>query len=160
MARTHRYEVSCVWTGDRGNGTADYRSYDGLYDTTSNGRPKIQGSSDPAIRGDTKRWNPELFLVAALSQCHMLAYLHRCAVGGVTVVGYIDKAEGVMVEDTAGGHFEEVVLRPLVTIAEAGMVETAEWLYSEASAHRFIGSSVNFPVRDEPRIVVAKGARP
>jgi organic hydroperoxide reductase OsmC/OhrA len=159
MSRRHRYEVSCVWTGDRGEGTADYRAYDRLYDTTSDGRPPIRGSSDPAFRGDPERWNPELLLVAALSQCHLLSYLHRCAVGGVNVVGYSDTAEGVMVQDAdAGGHFEEVVLRPVVTVTEERMVEAAERLHAEASARCFIASSVNFPVRHEPRIVVDEGA--
>src|SRR5215216_6589904 len=124
MSRKHRYEVSCVWTGDRGGGTADYRAYDRLYDTTSEGRPTIQGSSDPAFRGDRERWNPELLLVAALSQCHLLSYLHRCAVSGVVVTAYVDAAAGSMVETPdGGGHFEDVVLSPVVTVAAEEMVE-------------------------------------
>jgi organic hydroperoxide reductase OsmC/OhrA len=159
MSRKHRYEVSTVWTGDCGDGTASYRAYDRDYESASDGRPTIQGSSDPAFRGAVGRWNPELLLVAALSQCHLLSYLHRCAVGGVVVVGYSDAAEGVMVEDADdGGHFEEVVLRPVVTVAHESMVETAEKLHAEASARCFIASSVNFPVHHEPRIVVDAGA--
>jgi organic hydroperoxide reductase OsmC/OhrA len=156
MSKQHRYEVSCVWTGDRGEGTANYRAYDRSYDTATDGRPTLQGSSDPAFRGDAERWNPELLLVAALSQCHLLSYLHQCAVGGVAVVGYSDTAEGTMVQDAdGGGHFDEVVLRPVVTVADESMVEKAEQLHAEASARCFIASSVNFPVRHEPRIVVA-----
>ena len=155
MARNHKYETRSVWTGDRGQGTADYRSYARTYDTTSPGRPAIPGSSDPAFRGDDDRWNPELLLVAALSQCHMLSYLHRCAVSGVVVTGYEDAAEGVMVEtDDGGGHFADVVLRPLVTVAEAGMVERAQALHEDAAVLCFIAASVNFPVRHEPRAVV------
>jgi organic hydroperoxide reductase OsmC/OhrA len=155
MPRTHKYETRSVWTGDRGQGTADYRGYDRTYDTTTAGRPAIAGSSDPAFRGDQDRWNPELLLVAALSQCHMLSYLHRCAAGGVVVTGYEDTAEGVMVETPdGGGHFEDVVLRPLVTVASAEMVERAQALHEAAAALCFIASSVNFPVRHEPRAVV------
>lgn len=159
MSRTHRYEVSCVWTGGRGCGTDDYRAYDRLYETASDGRPTIQGSSDPAFRGDPERWNPELLLVSALSQCHLLSYLHRCSVSGVIVTGYSDTAEGVMVEDAEdGGHFIEAVLRPVVTVAEESMVEAAERLHEEASKRCFIASSVKFPVRHEPRIVVGADA--
>jgi organic hydroperoxide reductase OsmC/OhrA len=159
MSRAHRYEISCVWTGDRGEGTINYRAYDRLYNTASQGRATIPGSSDPAFRGDPELWNPELLLVAALSQCHLLSYLHRCAVSGVTVVGYSDRAEGVMVEDADdGGYFQEAVLRPVVTVADESMVEAAEHLHAEASARCFIASSVNFPVRHEPRIVVATDA--
>ena len=155
MARKHKYETRTTWTGDRGQGTVDYRSYDRTLETTSRGRPAIACSSDPAFRGKDDRWNPELLLVAALSQCHMLSYLHRCAVGCVVVTGYVDAAEGVMVEtEDGGGRFEDVVLRPLVTVAEAGMVERAQALHEDASALCFIAASVNFPVRHEPQAVV------
>ena len=155
MARKHKYETRTTWTGDRGQGTVDYRSYERTLETTSPGRPAIACSSDPAFRGKDDRWNPELLLVAALSQCHMLSYLHRCAVGGVVVTGYVDAAEGVMVEtEDGGGRFEDVVLRPLVTVAEAGMVERPQALHEDASALCFIAASVNFPVRHEPQAVV------
>ena len=134
MSRRHQYEVSSVWYGDRGRGTADYRAYDRLYDTDSPGRPTIEGSSDPAFRGDKQRWNPELLLVAALSQCHLLSYLHRCAVGGVTVTGYSDTAVGTMIEnEDDGGSFEEVILRPVVTVADASMIERAMQLHAVSS---------------------------
>jgi len=155
MSRQHHYEVSSVWDGNRGAGTADYRAYERDYTTTSPGRPAIEGSSDPAFRGDETRWNPELLLVAALSQCHLLSYLHRCAIAGVVVTGYADSAVGTMVEDDdAGGHFEEVTLRPIVTVADATMVEQAAQLHAEAAKRCFIASSVNFPVRHDPKIVV------
>jgi organic hydroperoxide reductase OsmC/OhrA len=156
MARQHQYEITTTWVGDRGRGTADYRAYDRDHISSSLGRPAIEASSDPAFQGDPTRWNPELLLVAALSQCHMLQYLHRCAIGGVVVTAYSDDASGTMVEDDDdGGHFEEVVLRPVVAVADAAMVERAEQLHEEASRRCFIASSVNFPVGHEPKIVVA-----
>jgi organic hydroperoxide reductase OsmC/OhrA len=156
MARRHEYETETTWTGDRGEGTASFRAYDRLYDTTAPGRPAIAGSSDPAFRGDAGRWNPELLLVAALSQCHLLWFLHRAAVNDVVVTGYRDRAAGVMTEDPdGGGRFEEVVLRPVVTVADDAMAERTEALHREAAALCFIAASVNFPVRHEPRTLVA-----
>jgi organic hydroperoxide reductase OsmC/OhrA len=153
MARRHSYETRTIWTGDRGEGTAGYRCYDRAHETTTSGRPPIVSSSDPAFRGDPQRWNPELLLVAALSQCHMLSYLHRCAVSGVVVTGYVDAASGSMLETPeGGGHFEEVVLRPVVTVAAEEMVERAHELHEQASEFCFIASSVNFPVLHEPEI--------
>lgn len=158
MGRRHHYEVATTWTGDRGAGTADYRWYDRAFTTDAPGRPSIEGSSDPVFRGDATRWNPELLLVAALSECHLLAYLHRCAAGGVVVTGYTDAASGTMVEDgDDGGGFEEMVLRPVVTVAETEMVEPATRLHAEAAKRCFIASSVNSPVRHEPQILVAEG---
>src|SRR3954453_20093786 len=125
MGRRHRYETTSIWTGDRGRGTADYRAYERAHETSAGARPVLASSSDPAFRGDPQRWNPELLFVAALSQCHLLWYLHLCAVNDVTVVDYHDAAEGAMIEDGNGGHFEQVVLRPVVTVADQTMAQRA-----------------------------------
>jgi organic hydroperoxide reductase OsmC/OhrA len=151
MARTHTYDVSVSWTGNRGTGTSGYRAYDRDHEVRAAGPAAIAGSSDPAFRGDPGRWNPELELTAALSQCHMLWYLHLCAAAGVTVTAYADEAHGVMAEEAdGGGRFTEVVLRPRVTVASDSMIEAATALHAEASAKCFIANSVNFPVRHEP----------
>ena len=151
MSRTHSYDISVTWTGNRGTGTSGYRAYDRDHDVTADGLPAIAGSSDPVFRCGPGRWNPELELTAALSQCHMLWYLHLCAAAGVTVTSYADEAHGVMAEDAdGGGRFTEVVLRPRVTVASADMIETATALHAGANAKCFIANSVNFPVRCEP----------
>jgi organic hydroperoxide reductase OsmC/OhrA len=152
--RTHTYDTVVTWTGNRGTGTSGYRDYDRNHDLSTDGRAVIAGSSDPAFRGDPTRWNPEQLLVGAVSQCHMLSYLHQCAVAGVTVVEYEDRAHGVMVESDGGGHLTEVVLHPHVVVAAAEMVEPAERLHADAHKGCFIASSVNFPVRHEPIITV------
>jgi organic hydroperoxide reductase OsmC/OhrA len=159
MSRTHGYDVTVTWTGNRGTGTSGYRAYSRNHDVTADGRPVIAASSDPLFRGDPARWNPELELVAALSQCHMLWYLHLCAAAGVVVTSYSDDAAGTMAEDDdGGGRFTEVVLRPRVTVAAAEMTEAAAGLHSEAHAKCFVASSVNFPVRHEPVIMAADAA--
>jgi organic hydroperoxide reductase OsmC/OhrA len=155
MPRIHRYGVSVTWTGNRGTGTSGYRDYGREHDVSADGRPVIAASSEPLFRGDPARWNPELELVAALSQCHMLWYLHLCAVAGVIVTSYTDQAGGTMTEDDdGGGRFTEVVLRPQVTVASPEMTQKAASLHGEAHAKCFIASSVNFPVRHEPVITV------
>jgi organic hydroperoxide reductase OsmC/OhrA len=157
MARSHQYETLTEWTGAAGVGTVSYRAYERSYVTRAEGRPDLPGSSDPAFRGDPSRWNPELLLVAALSQCHLLQYLHLCAVNGVTVLAYEDRASGTMAEDgNGGGSFTGVELYPLVTVASADMVGSAEALHDEAAAKCFIASSVDFPVIHHPEIRVAE----
>ncbi|MDJ0609640.1 MAG: OsmC family protein, partial [Kiloniellales bacterium] len=113
----------------------------------------IEGSSDPAFLGDPARHNPEDLLVAALSACHMLWYLHLCAVKGVVVTAYRDAAEGTMLEEPRKGRFTEVILRPEVTITAESDAERARQLHERAHAECFIANSVNFPVRCEPEIV-------
>ena len=120
------------------------------------GRPDLQGSSDPAFRGDAARWNPEDLLVASLSSCHMLWYLHLCAQAKITVLAYRDDATGTMVEvEGGGGRFTAVVLKPVVTIAAGGDVARAKALHEDAHRLCFIANSVNFPVGIEPEVTVA-----
>ena len=85
MAREHQYAVTVRWTGNTGTGTATYRSYERAHEISAEGKPAIAASSDPVFRGDKARWNPEELLLAALSGCHQLAYLHLCAVAGIVV---------------------------------------------------------------------------
>lgn len=147
----HYYNISVAWTGNTGPGTSSYKAYERSHIFEAPGKPIILGSSDPAFRGDKTKYNPEELLLAALSTCHMLSYLHLCAVGGVVVTGYEDKAEGQMQETPGGGgHFTEVTLNPIVTVKDASMVEKAKNIHHRASELCFIASSVNFPVRHKP----------
>jgi organic hydroperoxide reductase OsmC/OhrA len=154
---THHYNIAVRWTGDRGTGTSGYRDYDRTHVVEADGPPPLAGSSDPVFRGDVDRWNPEQLLVVALSQCHMLSYLHLCATSGVVVTAYSDDAGGTMQEQPDGaGQFTEVVLRPQVQISDHGMAGTAQTLHAEAHAKCFIARSVNFVVRHEPTVSVAE----
>jgi organic hydroperoxide reductase OsmC/OhrA len=153
LGKAHKYEVSVEWVGNRGRGTAEYTGYSRDHVISAGAKPLIHGSSDPGFRGDAARWSPEDFLVAALSACHKLFYLHLCADAGISVLAYKDTASGEMIEDSAsGGHFTRVVLRPKITIREGDDLALAERLHHDAHAKCFIANSVNFPVSCEPVI--------
>ncbi|AEW94719.1 MULTISPECIES: OsmC family protein [Streptomycetaceae] len=156
MGKEHSYAVTVRWTGNTGTGTSGYRAYGRGHDVVAEGKPDIHATADPAFGGVPERWNPEDLLVASLSQCHMLTYLALCACHGVVVTGYEDTAHGRM-RETPGhsGHFTEVVLNPLVTVADPVMTERAVALHHDAHAACFIANSVNFPVRHEPTVRVA-----
>ena len=154
-ARDHHYDVRLEWTGNGGSGTTSYAGYQRAYVLRANNKPAIMGSSDPQFRGDAARWNPEDLLVASLSACHHLWYLHLCADAGINVLAYSDDASGVMAENSDGsGQFTAVVLRPTVTIAAGGDREKARTLHHEAAKLCFIARSMNFPVGHEPTIIV------
>lgn len=151
MPHEHKYSLTIKWTGNRGQGTSSYRAYDRSHIISAEGKADIAGSSDPVFRGDKSSYNPEDLLVASLSACHMLSYLHLCAEAGVVVVDYADTASGTMVETAnGGGHFTEVTLFPAVTVAEALMIDKAEELHKKANELCFIASSCNFPVHHKP----------
>lgn len=173
--RAHEYRVQLTWTGNRGEGTASYTAYGREHEIAAEGRPTLAGSADPAFRGDPSRYSPEDLLVASLSACHMLWYLHLCADAGVVVTDYRDEAYGRMDMEADGrARFTEVVLRPRVTLEEGtpagatgeggsgsapvSAVATAGRLHREAHRMCFIARSVNFPVRCEPRVAVAGAA--
>jgi organic hydroperoxide reductase OsmC/OhrA len=151
--KQHSYEVHVDWTGNDGDGTKTYRSYRRDHTIAIDGKPQIPGSSDPSFRGDASRYNPEELLVASLSACHMLWYLHLCAVNHVTVLEYQDIAGGVMEENEDGsGEFVRVVLKPKVKIAAGDDRARALTLHEEAHGFCFIARSVKFPVVVEAEV--------
>jgi len=154
MAIDHGYEIRLRWAGDLGTGTSGYRAYSRANEVTATGKlHAIAGSADRAFHGDRERWNPEELLLAALSECHMLSYLHVAVTHGIVVTAYEDRAVGTLRQVGEGGAFVEAVLRPIVTIA-AGDPATAAAIHEEASRLCFIAASVRFPVRHEPEIVL------
>jgi len=155
-ARLHHYRVGLEWTGNLGTGTSAYGAFSRNHELSALGQGMIEGSSDPAFRGDRTRWNPEQLLVAALAACHQLWYLHLCAEAGVVVVAYADAAEGEMAEEADGaGQFASVTLRPQVMIAAGSDVDKAVALHAAASAKCFIARSMAFPVHHAPRVTLA-----
>ena len=153
MARRHSYAATITWTGNTGTGTSGYRNYERSYDISASQKSTIAGSSDPAFRGDRTRWNPEDLLLASLSACHQLWYLHLCADAGVVVNTYVDEAVGVMEESVDGsGQFVEVTLSPKVSVAPGSDKAKALSLHHDAHAKCFIARAVNFPVVCKPII--------
>jgi organic hydroperoxide reductase OsmC/OhrA len=151
--KTHRYQTQVLWTGNMGQGTASYRAYERSHKIMVEGKPSILGSSDVAFRGDETKHNPEELLVASLSACHMLWYLHLCAEASIVVTNYLDRAVGTMLEAEDGsGRFTEILLKPVVTIATGSDIEQAEQLHEKAHHFCFIANSMNFPVLCEPSI--------
>ncbi|MGN6032510.1 MAG: OsmC family protein [Thermomicrobiales bacterium] len=158
--RHHHYVTTVTWTGNTGEGTASYRSYERAHDIAVDGKPVIAGSSDAAFRGDPARWTPEDMLVASISTCHMLWYLHLAAQAQLIVTSYVDRAEGEMIEERSGsGHFTRVTLRPEIVLAAGStpeQVDRARSLHHHAHTMCFVANSVNFPVATEGTITVAK----
>ena len=154
--KQHTYNVSVQWTGNDGEGTKTYRSYRRDHTIEAAGKPQIAASSDPCFRGDASRYNPEDLLVASLAGCHMLAYLHLCAVNQVCVTDYRDQPVGVMNEYSDGsGGFVQVTLKPRVQVSPGSDVEKALELHHQAHRLCFIANSVKFAVEVVPEITTA-----
>jgi len=153
----HHYQITVRWTGNKGFGTSCYNAYERSHIIKNEHKTEIQGSSDPAFRGDKSKYNPEELLIASLSTCHMLSYLHVCSEAGINVIDYTDHATGLMkVTPDGGGYFEEVMLHPVVTVSENSMTNKANELHQRAHELCFIANSVNFKVTHHPICKVAE----
>jgi organic hydroperoxide reductase OsmC/OhrA len=107
----------------------------------------VPASASPHVVG---KWaveaavDPEEMLVAALSNCHMLSFLHIARLAGFTVVAYRDHAEGVMEEIAPGKQaMTKVVLHPRIEWnGEAPEKAKLDHMHHEAHEACFIANSV------------------
>jgi organic hydroperoxide reductase OsmC/OhrA len=118
---------------------------------TFDGGTVVPASASPHVVG---KWavkeavDPEEMLVAALSNCHMLSFLHVARLAGFTVAAYHDHAEGVMEEITPGKHaVTDVVLHPEIEwIGEAPEQAKLDLMHHDAHEVCFIANSVKTKV--------------
>jgi organic hydroperoxide reductase OsmC/OhrA len=112
---------------------------------------RMPATSSPHVVG---KWavkgavDPEEMLVASLSSCHMLTFLHMARLEGFTVTRYRDAAEGVMEKNAAGVPWvSKVTLRPEIAYAGKRPTEAeAEHLHHRAHEECFIANSVKTEV--------------
>jgi organic hydroperoxide reductase OsmC/OhrA len=150
MNNQHHYKAAITWTGNKGEGTSNYSSYERSHSLHVLHKPEVELSSDPSFRGDPQKYNPEELLLASLASCHMLWYLHLCSENGIIVTAYSDIATGIMDEKNDSGRFTEAMLHPHVTVQNSSMITKAVDLHAEAHKKCFIANSVNFPVKHHP----------
>ncbi|MGC4064717.1 MAG: OsmC family protein [Polyangiaceae bacterium] len=154
MSKQHSYTSTVVWTGNRGQGTSTYRGYERTWEVQTPGKPVIQCSNDPMLGGDPRRPNPEDLLLASLSACHMLWYLHLAAEAGVVVTGYRDEPIGVGETNPDGaGRFLRVTLHPTIEVSRGTDRTRADAIHREVHRYCFIARSMNFPVDCEATYV-------
>lgn len=151
----HDFTARIAWTGNRGTGNSVYRGYGRTWEVRTPGKPVITCSNDPVLGGDPALHNPEDMLLASLSACHMLWYLHLASDAGVVVHGYTDDPVGHGESAPDGsGRFLSAVLRPRITLAAGTDIEAADAIHGQIHKVCFIARSVAFPVRYEARYQV------
>jgi len=157
MTKEHLYKLTTTWTGNTGDGTSNYRSYERSLTISTANKVDILATSDTAFNSDKTKHNPEELLLASISSCHLLWYLHLCSETGVTVVNYSDEAIGKMKEIAGGGgHFTEVILHPYVIVSDDSMIKKAKDLHHQANKLCYIANSCNFPILHKPIIKTHK----
>ncbi len=145
MKKEHHYKANITWTGNPGHGTINAAAYSRDHTISVANKVNILASSDTPFRGDGTKHNPEDLLLSSLSECHMLWYLHICADNGITVMAYVDNAEGIMTQnEDGGGQFKEVTLNPVVTITDTSQIEKANALHHEANKNVLLQTPLIF----------------
>ncbi len=153
MSNRHTYKTQLIWDGNLGDGTATYAGYGRQHRILIDGKPELHGSADPMFRGAADVHNPEDLFVAAVSSCHLLSYLALCARNSINVLDYRDEATGDLVFDArGGGKFEEIVLRPIVTIANEADRERAMEMHEKAHELCYIANSCSVPIHHRAEI--------
>jgi organic hydroperoxide reductase OsmC/OhrA len=141
-----KYTAQIRWELQSGE---DFRNgrYSRGHTISFDGGTTVAGSASPHVVG---KWavpsavDPEEMLVAAISACHMLSFLHVARLAGFTATGYRDDAEGEMQEIAPGKHaVTSVVLHPRTEWAgDAPEQAKLDQLHHEAHEACFIANSV------------------
>jgi len=155
MPKQHNYATRVVWTGNTGEGTRSYKSYERTWNIAVPGKPVIACSNDPLLGGDPTLMNPEDLLLSALSACHMLWYLHLASEAGIVVLKYQDDPLAVGESQPNGaGRFLEVTLRPKIVVSAGADLTKANDIHGKIHEFCYIARSVNFPVKCAAEFIV------
>lgn len=148
--KTHEFMATICWTGNRGQGTRTYRGYDRTWDITTASKATVHCSNDPVLGGDPTKHNPEDLLLASLSSCHMLWYLHLASNAGIVVHAYSDTPIGIgETLQNGAGRFLQATLKPRIIVSKGSDLQLANALHNEVHKYCFIARSVNFPITYE-----------
>jgi organic hydroperoxide reductase OsmC/OhrA len=122
--------------------------YSRAHNWTFDGGAVVPASSSPHVvpvpMSDSAGVDPEEALLASVSACHMLWFLHLASDAGLDVAAYRDEALGTMGKDERGRMaMTRIVLRPRIEFAgEAPEADSLERLHHEAHERCFIANSL------------------
>jgi organic hydroperoxide reductase OsmC/OhrA len=144
------YVADLEWTLKPGEDFPKGR-YSRAHTLRFDGGAEVPASASPHVVGkwaDESAVDPEEMLVAALSNCHMLTFLHKARLAGFIVAAYRDHAEGVMEEIAPGRQaVTRVTLNPQIDWdGAAPEPATLAELHHAAHEECFIANSVKTQV--------------
>jgi peroxiredoxin-like protein len=143
MESIHEYRVEALGAGGR-NGVVHAEGV----------LPAISFSPPPEFLGETGRWTPEHFLVAAVASCFVSTF------EGMAQNSHFDfgslrlSAEGVLANENGGWRFTEIRLRPVVTVQKEENHDRAVRLLEKAEKSCLIARSLQCKVVLFPAVKV------
>jgi len=143
----HRATIS--WKAEGDGAAMRSGRYSRAHTWTFDGGAVVKASSSPSVVplpfSDASAVDPEEALVAALSSCHMLTFLHEARKQGFAVLSYDDEAIGEMSKNERGVPWvSRVVLHPKLTFAAEKTPSPEELAHLHHLAHEncFVAQSV------------------
>ena len=144
------YTADVEWTLKSGEDFLKGR-YSRGHTVSFDGGTVVPASASPHVVG---KWaveaavDPEEMLVAALSNCHMLSFLHVARLAGFAVAAYSDHAKGAMEEIAPSRQaVTKVVLHPRIEWSgQAPDQAKLDGMHHEAHEACFIANSVKTEV--------------
>jgi organic hydroperoxide reductase OsmC/OhrA len=145
MSAMADYLATVEWRS--GGGFLEGR-YSRAHRLSFDGGAVVPGSASPHVvpapYSDPAGVDPEEALVASVSACHMLWFLHLARDAGLDVSAYRDEARGRMAKDGRGRMaMTRIVLRPEIEFAgNRPGADLLERLHHEAHERCFIANSL------------------
>lgn len=139
---SHLYQVHLDWTHDR-NGLL---KSDVLEQT-------IRVVTPPEFpKGIAGHWSPEHLFVAAINSCLMTTFLAVAENSGLEFTGFACNATGTLEKTDGKFRITQVVLEPVVTIADGNLSEKAKRVIEISEKACLISNSVNSEIIVRPKI--------
>lgn len=140
------YTAEIAWALQVGDDFLNGR-YGRAHSVNFDGGITLAASASPHVIGkwaDAEAVDPEEMLVAALSSCHMLTFLHIVRLAGFGISSYRDNAEGLMTEVAPGrSAITKVTLNPqIIWSGESPEADQLSRLHADAHASCIIANSV------------------
>ena len=148
MENEHKYRVVAWWTSGQ---TGIAKS-----DSAPNA---IHFTAPPQFGGVEGRWTPEDLLMTALASCFTTTF-H--AIAGYSKFEYTDlavEAEGTVSKTDTGYGFNEIVIRPTLTIASEENRQRAISLLHKAKELCLVSRALATPQKFEIQVEISKDSR-
>jgi organic hydroperoxide reductase OsmC/OhrA len=145
----HEYRVAAWWTSGL-SGIAKT-------DTAPNA---ITFTAPEAFGGFEGSWTPEDLLLAAVAACYTTT-VRTIATGAQSDFTDLEvEASGTIRKQDSGYGFTEIVLRPVLKIADSDQMDRAVEFLKKAERLCLVSRALNIPVRFEPQLEVLPPASP
>lgn len=148
MENEHAYRVVAWWASGQ-NGLAKC-------DSAPNA---LHFAAPPQFGGLDGRWSPEDLLLAAVASCFTTTFQVLAAYSKLEYTDLEVEATGSVRKASSGYAFEEITIRPTLTIANIEEQSRAERLLPKAKQLCLVFRALSVAAKFEPRVVV-KGKAP